>query len=176
MKPVHKIVLIMSAAVMVRPALATPPDRVVIEDVRAFLNKYLTYNNSNNQDITYLYDKNAEIRLTLTKANNETIKQTLTSGKWVDTIRNAIGKGQTAQEIELRKVKVRDIGGNIEVSADRYSRTNCYTDNTYKMVLAKGSAKAYRIVYEELYISQKNQCPPPDQELSVDQKIQFTLP
>lgn len=155
-------------------AQATPLDNKVLEEVKDFLKKHLQYYNTGNIELAKLYNNDAEINLTITKQNNHTINTVLSGQEWIQRLREAWGSGRTTNEaLELHNVTINDNDTNLDITAQRYSKTRCYWDNSYKLSITKNSLPSYRIIKETVLINHNNLCPQPSlEEFLINQKIQ----
>lgn len=155
-------------------AQATPLDNKVLEEVKVFLKKHLQYYNTENIELAKLYSKDAGIALTITKQNNQTINTVMRGQSWIQRLREAWGNGRATNEaLELHNVTINGNGTNLDITAQRYSKTRCYWDNNYKMSITKNGFPDYRIIKETAFINHNNLCPQPSlEEFLINQNIQ----
>lgn len=159
-------------------AQAVQLDNKVLEEAKDFLKKHLQYYNTGNIELAKLYNNDAEINLTITKQNNQTINTVMRGQAWIQRLRDAWGSGRAANEaLELHNVTINGDGQNLDITAQRYSKTRCYWDNNYKLAITKNSFPSYRIIKETALINHNNLCPQPSlEEFLIKQNIQVTPP
>ena len=157
-------------------AQATPIDSKVLEEAKDFLKKHLQYYNTGNMELAKLYSNDAEIALTITKQNNHTINTVMRGQAWIQRLREAWGSGRATNEaLELHNVTINSNSNstNLDITAQRYSKTRCYWDNNYKLSITKNGFPDYRIIKETALINQNNLCPQPSlEEFLINQNIQ----
>jgi hypothetical protein len=155
-------------------AQATPLDNKVLEEAKDFLKKHLQYYSTGNIELAKLYNNDAEITLTITKQNNQTITTVMRGQSWIQRLRDAWGSGRATNEtLELHNVTINGDGPNLDITAQRYSKTRCNWDNNYKLSITKNGFPDYRIIKETALINHNNLCPQPSlEEFLINQNIQ----
>lgn len=156
-------------------AQAATLDTQAREEATAFLKKHLQYYNTANREIVKLYRDDADIRLTITQANNQTTQRVMNGKTWLRVLLESWESGRSAPEHnQLHHVTLSGNGPVLEVAAQRYSKARCYWDNHYQLSIEKtAGVPGYQITKETAWINHNNRCPQPRlQDFLFNQQVQ----
>ena len=134
------------------------PAHAGTKEYKKFFKRYDARSKKFDVKVAEMYSDDANIRA-LQKRDDGTEKiMKMTSSQWKEMIKDIMPYAKKRGDISnFKNIKVEETGNRAKISASRYSKLKCFTDDKYYMIVEK-SGKKLQIVEEYMESVETSKC------------------
>jgi hypothetical protein len=142
---------------------------------RAFFDRYITAGNRNDPALAELYADTAHIHILRVLASGKTQAIDLSGAQWKQNIINFSRTPNHEPNSTYSQISVHREGQRLRLMAVRYSPSDCRSDESYSMVIAKEARGSWGQIVEQSWESWEGSvCPGADAPKSLAERLRET--